>query len=48
MKFKSTKCKTNHRVGVFCARQGVCQLDMTEEEVNFIVAVMGGYEPPMS
>lgn len=25
-----------------------CQLDMTEEEVNLVVAVMGDYEPPIS
>lgn len=40
------KYKTSPRA--FCDRQGVCQLDMPEEEVNFTAAVTGDYQAPMS
>lgn len=48
MKLKSNSMKCESTPRAFCDRQGVYQLDVTEEEVNFVVAVADDYQPPIS
>lgn len=48
MKLKSNSMKCKRRPRAFCDRQGAYQLDVTEEEVNFAVAVADDYQAPIS